>query len=57
MADTVLTSGLAFVLRIVVAKILAPEDFGIAAIALTVITILQGINSGFWDDRRTDPAR
>lgn len=44
MADTVVTSALAFALRIIVAKMLAPDDFGVASIALTVITILQGIN-------------
>lgn len=43
-ADTFISSGLAFVLRLVVARVLAPEEFGVAAIAITIVTILQTVN-------------
>ncbi|WP_158586879.1 oligosaccharide flippase family protein [Aurantiacibacter zhengii] len=42
--DTLITSGLAFGLRLIVARLLAPEDFGIAMIAVTVIGLLQAVN-------------
>ena len=42
--DTVVSSGLAFLLRLVVARVLAPEDFGVAALAVTVVSILQTVN-------------
>ena len=43
-AETIVSSGLAFLLRLVVARVLAPEDFGVAAIAVTVVTLLQTVN-------------
>lgn len=43
-AETLVSSGFAFLLRLVVARILAPEDFGVAALAVTVVSILQTVN-------------
>ena len=43
-ADTVITSGLAFALRLIVARMLAPEDFGLAMIAVTIVGLLQTVN-------------
>lgn len=40
-ADALVAAGLAFAFRLFVARILVPEDFGIAAMALTVIILLQ----------------
>lgn len=42
--DTVVSSGLAFLLRFIVARMLAPEDFGVAMIAMAVIAVLQTFN-------------
>lgn len=41
--DTFLSSGLAFAFRLVVAKLLAPDQFGTMAMALTVHAVLQVI--------------
>ena len=43
-AETLVSSGLAFLLRLAVARVLAPEDFGVAALAVTVVSILQTVN-------------
>lgn len=40
-ADAFVAAGLAFAFRLFVARILVPEDFGVAAMALTVIALLQ----------------
>ena len=39
--DTFISAGLAFAFRLVVARTLAPDDFGVASLALTTITLLQ----------------
>ncbi|WAC59873.1 oligosaccharide flippase family protein [Brevundimonas sp. SL130] len=39
--DIFLSAGLAFAFRLVIARVLAPHDFGVAAIALSVIAVLQ----------------
>ena len=43
-ADTIVTAGIGFVLRLVIARVLAPEDFGIAMLAVTIITVMQAVN-------------
>lgn len=42
--DTFVAAGLAFVFRLVVARVLSPHDFGLAAIVLAILTVLQVIN-------------
>lgn len=42
--DTFVCAGLAFLFRILVAKVLAPKDFGVAAMALSVVAIIQVFN-------------
>jgi len=39
--DTFISAGLAFAFRLIVARTLAPDDFGVASLALTTITLLQ----------------
>lgn len=43
-ADTFITSGLAFAFRLLVAKLLAPGQFGLVAMVLAVVALLQVIN-------------
>lgn len=40
-ADALIGAGLAFAFRLFVARLLSPDDFGIAVMALTVIALLQ----------------
>jgi teichuronic acid exporter len=42
--DTFASAGLSFAFRLVVAKILSPEEFGLAALALTIVAVLQVVN-------------
>jgi teichuronic acid exporter len=42
--DTFTSAGLSFLFRLLVARVLAPEEFGLAALALTIVAILQVIN-------------
>ncbi len=43
-ADTIVTAGIGFVLRLIIARVLAPDDFGIAMLAVTIITVIQAVN-------------
>jgi teichuronic acid exporter len=43
-ADTFISSGLSFLMRLVVARMLSTHDFGIASMALTTIAIIQVFN-------------
>lgn len=43
--DTVISSGLGLLFRLAVARVLAPDQFGIVAIALAFISILTAVNN------------
>ncbi len=43
-ADTLISSGLAFLFRLIVARFVAPSEFGVFALALTTFAIVQVIN-------------
>lgn len=43
-ADTLVSSGLAFLFRLVIARFVAPAEFGVFAMALTTFAIVQVIN-------------
>ncbi|WP_181008492.1 oligosaccharide flippase family protein [Sphingomonas montanisoli] len=42
--DTFATAGLAFLFRLLVARVLSPHDFGLVAIVLAVVAVLQVVN-------------
>lgn len=42
--DTMVASAVGFLLRLAIARLLAPEQFGIAAIVLTIMAIMQTLN-------------
>lgn len=42
--DTLVAAGINFLLRMAIARMLAPDDFGIAALLLTVMALLQAFN-------------
>jgi teichuronic acid exporter len=43
-ADTFVSAGLAFLFRLLVARALSPHDFGLAAIVLGIVAVLQVLN-------------
>jgi teichuronic acid exporter len=42
--DTFVSAGLSFAFRLVVARVLTPHEFGVAAIALTIMAVIQVVN-------------